>query len=220
MSLVLYDLCGSNDLRFSPYCWRTKLALKHKGLGYETVPVAFTDKPKIAFSGQEKVPVIDDGGTVVFDSWAIAEYLEDAYPAAPALFPGARGRQYAKMTNDWADALHGMILRCIIVDIHDRLDPPDRAYFRESREQRFGATLEDLQATRDETCRELSDAMASMRVHLMDGPFVCGAAPAYGDFIVFGSLRWAECCSDYPLLGDDDPVAAWYRRLGERMGVF
>ena len=220
MSLVLYDLCGSNDLRFSPYCWRTKLALKHKGLEYETVPVAFTDKPKIEFSGQEKVPVIDDAGTIVFDSWSIAEYLEDTYPSAPALFPGARGRQYAKMTNDWADALHSMILRCIIVDIHDRLDAPDRAYFRQSREQRFGATLEDLQAARDETRRELSDAMASMRVHLMDGPFVCGEAPAYGDFIVFGSLRWAECCSDFPLLDGGDPIAAWYRRTGERMGVF
>ena len=56
MALVLYELCGAADLRFSPYCWRTRLALEHKGIGYETVPVLFTDKPKIAFSGQKRVP--------------------------------------------------------------------------------------------------------------------------------------------------------------------
>ena len=81
MSIVLYDLAGEDpDVRFSPYCWRTRFALAHKGLPVETVPWRFTDREAIAFSGQGKVPVIQDDGTVVSDSWAIAEYLEDQVP--------------------------------------------------------------------------------------------------------------------------------------------
>lgn len=219
MALILYDLCGADDLRFSPFCWRTRLALMHKKLDFDTVPVRFTEKDKIAFSGQKLVPVIDDGGHVVNDSWAIAEYLEDTYPDRPALFPGERGRQYAKMTNEWADGINPLIRNAIILDVHHCLDLPDQDYFRATREEKFGQTLEALQASRDDTRRQLNDAMAAMRAHLMDGPFVGGAALDYSDMIVFGSLKWADQCSDYPLLEGNEPVAQWYARVADAMGV-
>jgi glutathione S-transferase len=77
MAIVMYDLAGADPaLRFSPYCWRTRMALAHKGLAFETIPWRFTDKEVIAFSGQGRVPVIRDGDRTVSDSWAIAEYLE------------------------------------------------------------------------------------------------------------------------------------------------
>ena len=59
MTIQLYDLAGEDpSVRFSPYCWRTRLALAHKGLDVETIPWRFTDKEMIAFSDQELVPVI------------------------------------------------------------------------------------------------------------------------------------------------------------------
>src|SRR6185436_6817693 len=86
MSRKLYDLAGADPARrFSPYCWRTKLALAHKGLGVETVPWRFTEKDVIAFSGSKLVPVLVDGDCTVYDSWTIANYLEDTYPDAPSL---------------------------------------------------------------------------------------------------------------------------------------
>ena len=92
-------------LRFSPYCWRTRLALAHKGLEVETIPWRFTEKEALAFSGQGRVPVIRDGDRVVQDSWAIAEYLEDSYPDRPSLFGGATGRAHARFINAWADSV-------------------------------------------------------------------------------------------------------------------
>ena len=86
MKIKLYELAGKDDRRFSPYCWRTRMALEHKGLEYETIPVRFTDKDAIAFSGQERVPVIRDGNNVISDSWEIAEYLESEYPTKAPLF--------------------------------------------------------------------------------------------------------------------------------------
>jgi len=78
MSIIMHDLAGADpELRFSPYCWRTRFALAHKGMPVETIPWRFTEKDAIAFSGQGRVPVIRDGDRVVFDSWSIAEYLEE-----------------------------------------------------------------------------------------------------------------------------------------------
>ena len=66
--LQLYDLAGAEpERRFSPYCWRAKLALAHKGLPFDTTSWRFTDKDVIAFSGQGQVPVLVDGDRVVFD---------------------------------------------------------------------------------------------------------------------------------------------------------
>jgi glutathione S-transferase len=55
------------------------MALAPKCLSFETVPWRFTGKDGIAFSGQERVPVLVDGAKTISDSWAIANYL-DALP--------------------------------------------------------------------------------------------------------------------------------------------
>ena len=45
MVLKLYDLAGAEDnIRFSPYCWRVKMALKHKGLKFEEIPWRYVEK--------------------------------------------------------------------------------------------------------------------------------------------------------------------------------
>jgi glutathione S-transferase len=51
MTLRLYDLAGAQpERRFSPYCWRIRLALAHKNLPVETIPWRFTEKAEIAAS--------------------------------------------------------------------------------------------------------------------------------------------------------------------------
>ncbi len=65
--LRLYELSGKADRRFSPFCWRVRLALAHKGLSYEAIPVKYTDKSIISFSNQDRVPVLVDDGITVSD---------------------------------------------------------------------------------------------------------------------------------------------------------
>ena len=136
----MYDLCGADPaLRFSPYCWRTRLALAHKGLDVETIPWRFTDTVAIAAHGAQKVPVLLDGDRAIADSWAIAEYLEDTYPDRPSLFGGEGGRALAKIINGWADTtMTAGIARLVVSDIPPLLDRADQDYFIASREKRFG----------------------------------------------------------------------------------
>ena len=78
--IKLYDLSGKNDLRFSPPCWTVKLCLLHKNIKYETVPVRFSEKDKIAFSGQTLVPILEHEEGYVNDSWEIIKWLDKNYP--------------------------------------------------------------------------------------------------------------------------------------------
>jgi len=93
--ITLYDLVFDQDLRPSPFCWRAKLALKHKGLAWRDEPCGFTEKHKIAFAQSQTYPVIHDGTKVVKDSWVIAQHLDAAYPDKPLL----PDRSYAQFVN-------------------------------------------------------------------------------------------------------------------------
>jgi glutathione S-transferase len=219
MSIVLYDLAGADpDLRFSPYCWRTRFALAHKGLPVETIPWRFTETEAIGFSGQARVPVIRDADRVVFDSWSIAEYLEDTHPT-PALFGGAIGRAHACFINAWADSLLvGGIARFIVRDLLDTIDPKDRTYFRTSREARFGMTLEQVQAGREDRLAAFRDSLMPVRLVLRRQDWLGGPAPSYADHIVAGTLMWPRCSSRFQLLAEDDPVAAWFGRVLDLYG--
>ena len=44
MARNLYELQGRADKRLSPFCWRTRMALWHKGLEAEFIPVQFGQK--------------------------------------------------------------------------------------------------------------------------------------------------------------------------------
>jgi glutathione S-transferase len=125
MALLLYDLAGAEaDRRFSPYCWRTRMALAHKELSVETIPWRFTEKEAIAKSGQPREPVLVDGDRWIADSWTIAAYLEDTYPERPSLFGGAAGRALSRFHSTFADTLVSSIFRLIALDIlrhvHDK----------------------------------------------------------------------------------------------------
>jgi glutathione S-transferase len=219
-SRVLYELAGENaDLRFSSYCWRSRMALLHKGLKFETIPWRFTEKEAIAFSGQGRVPVLVDGETVVSDSWAIADYLERAYPDAPSLFGGAAGQAVTRFVNAFADSVVNTgIAPLIVADIYPLLHEKDRAYFRASREQRFGKPLEEVTANREAEVTGFRQSLDPARRVLAGQTFLGGTVPMYADYILFGSLQWARCVSAFELLARDDALFAWRERLLDAFG--
>ena len=218
--LKLYDLAGAEaDRRFSPYCWRVKMALAHKGLAAETIPWRFTEKDIIAFSKQGRVPVLVDGERWVNDSWAIADYLDTAYPERLSLFGGPAGKALARFHANWADAaMQPGMVKLVVLDIWKHVDPKDRDYFRKSREERFGKTLEDVVADRDKGVLAFRDSLSPLRLTLKTQKFLGGEGPLYPDYAVFGGFQWCRCISDFKLLAPDDPIHAWRQRMLDLFG--
>jgi glutathione S-transferase len=220
MAITMYDLAGIEaDRRFSPFCWRARMALAHKRLEVDTVPWRFTEKDKLPAPNDGRVPVIIDGARVVHDSSAIAEYLEETYSDRPSLFPGAAARGLTKFIQNWTETvLQVGLVRLVVLDIWKHIGRADQEYFRQSRESRFGATLEAVVADREARLPAFRSSLDPLRRTVERQPYLCGEAPAYADYIVFGAFQWARAISDFPLLAADDPVHAWRGRMLDLYG--
>lgn len=214
MTRKLYTLCGSDAGRhFSPHAWKAEMALRHKGLDFEADPKPFTQIPDIEGGATRTVPLLIDGERKVSDSFAIAEYLEEAYPDAPSLFGGPGGKAAARFIERWSMVnVHAPLMPIILMDIHDMLSEEDRAYFRKSREARFGKALEEVAAGGEAALEAYPAKLEPLRQTLSFQPFLGGETPLFSDYIVFGGLQWARVVSAAKLLADDDPVQVWFDR--------
>ena len=215
MAIKLYDLAGAeDDRRFSPYCWRVKMALKHKGLDFETIAWRFTEKEALAPYKSTTVPVLVDGSNSVYDSWAIALYLDEVYPSRPRLFEGTEARTLCDFFNQWTvKALHPILMRVIILDLFGKVAEKDKAYFRESREKRYGMPLEQVGADPKGALAAFRGALDPVRPVLVQNAFISGNGPGFADYILFGTFQWARIISPTRLLEPDDPIYAWRERL-------
>lgn len=218
--ITLWELEGQRGRRYSLFSWRTRMALAHKALEFETRPVRMSDKAAIAFSGGKTVPVIQEGQTVVRDSWAIVEYLEKKYPENP-LFGGDIGHGLSYTFNTWVDrAVVPAMLPLVVADIHERVDPADDAFFRQMMEGFVKMRLEDTRAQREPALKRLAAILSPMQAALKRQAYVCGAAPAYADYILFSVFQWARVMSPQEVLAPEDPLCAWRERLLDLFGSF
>jgi maleylacetoacetate isomerase len=87
----------------SSAAYRVRIALNLKGLPYQTLgvdlrpPASAQRSPDYAaLNPQQLVPTLVDGDTVIGQSLAIVEYLDERYPQPPLLAPGAGERARAR----------------------------------------------------------------------------------------------------------------------------
>lgn len=213
--IKLYDLAARDTrFRFSPFCWRTKMALKHKGLEFDPLPWRFTEKDVIAQSGQGRVPVMIDGTQWLHDSWLIALYLDRTYPDRPALMNSDAERASARCMNFWCDlTLHVAMRPLIILDVYKIVAEKDKSYFRQSREKLFDMSLEDLCADREGAQRAFLKSLAPIENTLAEMQYFGGTQANYSDYILFGSLQWANVVSGTTFVPSDSTTANWFARM-------
>jgi glutathione S-transferase len=216
--ITLFELGAANGRRYSQFSWRTRMALAHKGLAFDTVAVRVSDKAAIGFSGQDKVPILKDGEHVVSDSWKIAEYLEQTYPDRPALFGGEIGHGLSRFINTLTDRqLIGKLVPALMLDVLGIVDAEDAAHLRKL-ERFFKKSMEEVAAQREASVADFRRALDPMRVTFRAQPFLCGAKPAYADYILFSVFQWARIVSTTELLEPEDALVAWRERMLDLFG--
>jgi glutathione S-transferase len=212
--LELWELGGRDDCRFSTFSWRTRLALHHKGLAFTTHAVSVSDKAAIAFSGQDKVPILKDGDRVISDSWTIALYLEQAFANRPTLFGGAVGETLTQVFNGWTDReLIPALIPYFMRDVLDCVNETDAVHLRGQIERALKKSLEELAVERDKALPAFRRKLAPVRKTLEQKSFLGGQTPVYADYVLFGLLQWSRVTSRTQALEPDDAVAAWFGRV-------
>ena len=166
----------------SPYAWRVNLALEHKALPYERRVLSFAKgdmkRPEyLALNPRGKVPLLTDGEFTLYESAAIMEYLDEAYPGqGQRLFPG--------------DARRRAIQRRVILELNDYLDKAaeplwTQAFYRKPEERDMAALAAGRSATRAEL-----DMIASG----FAGEYFGGSAPGAADLSLYTLLGFMRRC--------------------------
>src|SRR5437660_403408 len=188
----------------SPFAWRVHLALEHKALPYDRKILSFaagdTRKPEfVALNPRHRVPTITDGDFTLYESSAIVEYLDEAYPGrGQPLFPG--------------DARQKALIRRLILETDnyfwEAADRIIRYTFFTKPEERDPAKLPELrQAVVDEY---------ALLTKAMRGDFLAGPLSA-ADFALYPPVAFMNRCeTKLPDLDANgmltEPLRAWKAR--------
>jgi len=167
MALTFY--CGSG----SPFAWKVWLVLEHKNIPYEFRLLSFdkqeTKAPSfLALNPRGQVPTIVDDGFALWESAAIAEYLEERHPQKPLLPKDAKGRAIARRMVAEADSYLPKTIGELTSLVLFRKEP---------------ATPAEIAQAHEIVLAELSRLEAQLT-----GPFLAGAL-SLADFTAFPWVR-------------------------------
>ncbi len=184
-TLRLYDLAPS------PNNVKVRIALAHKGLAYERIPVDPTNRSKLVeLSGQPLTPVLTHGDTVLFDSNAILRYLEANVAREPRLF--APDRDTMKAIEAWELRARG--------DFGAPISLIFGQFFAAERDAGRIEEANDL----------LEDCAHELERHLEDKPYLVGQHLSAADCCV-APLLWYGCLSEADAKNLGGPIPAFFR---------
>ena len=211
--LKLYDLCGKNNIRFSPPCWTIKLCLVYKDISFETIPVGFSEKYKIAFTNQNLVPILKSNDHFVCDSWDIINWLEQNYSQNP-LFLNSSNKTFSYFLYHWTSKeLLPVLFKVLANEIPKILDGKDLEYFVKTREEKIKGPLSKLKPLAPAATINFRKLVNPIRKIIKENNYISGKKPGLEDFIFFGNLKWVQSCNNYPLLEDDDLIKKWFSEI-------
>ncbi|KAI8839757.1 hypothetical protein BJ741DRAFT_598592 [Chytriomyces cf. hyalinus JEL632] len=202
-----------------PNGWKAHLSILHKGLSVKLQTHTHWDiKNNLsARNGGNRTtsPAIDlEDGSLLCDSFAIAEYLEAKFPDKPSLFSGSLshdpaavlvGKQYARFINAGlgdSDPQWAVWLELSVADLAARIpqDSKYRKYF--TSDAKWGETNgfeKMVKRTRDEDLVGRAKLnVLPLVAALKSQPFLQGSEPGFVDYVVFG--RYAMCRNANPAL--------------------
>lgn len=179
------------SFKICPFVQRVTALLEAKEVPYEIEFISLSDKPQwfLDISPNGQVPVlITEGGTALFESDAIAEYIEEAFPPLrPGLSP-----EHKAMDRAWSTLA-------------------SKHYLVQCSAQR-SADAETLQ----ERGAKLQTAFDKVEKQLGDGPFFDGDSLGMVDISWLTLLHRAhviEQRSGYDFIGPNPKVKAWQKTL-------
>lgn len=224
VTLYQFELC--------PYCHKVRAGLDLKGVAYRKVevnPMSKRELPTLPASAPRKVPVLDVGGELLWDSTVILGYLDEKYPDRMPFFPqDPAARAQAVAIESWVDDALTFALPTVIYGTWGEAVKAAQVTARTSNfgvlqnlMVRAGGSLvmhevsKRILKKRGQTDGRvwLSRELAKLESWLGEQPFVCGDALSLGDVATHGALT---CIQEFPAFAEmmtRPRLAAWYARV-------
>jgi len=224
VTLYQFELC--------PYCHKVRAGLELKGLTYRKVEVNPMNKkelPRLPEGAPRKVPVLDVGGELIWDSTVILGYLDERFPGPLRFLPEDPAlRVRAEQVESWVDDALTFALPTVI---YGTWGEAVKAAQVTARTSNFGL-LQNLmvRAGGSVVMHEVSKRILKKRGQT-DGrawlsreldqledwlgvqPFVCGDNLTLADVATHGALT---CIQEFPAFAEmmsRPRLATWYARV-------
>ena len=183
----------------SSAAYRVRIALSLKQVPYDPVAVNLlkgehATEAYASVNPQKRVPALDIGETVLLQSPAILEYLDETYPEPPLLPVGAVARARVRA-----------VCALIACDIHPLNNSGTLAYLK----RRLGQDRAEVDSWYAHWVRQGFDAIERM---LEPGPFAFGSRPTLADVYlvpqVFNARRFNVPLEPYSRIAAVDEACA------------
>lgn len=181
-----------------PFCWKVRIALAELEVDYQLIDTIQGEKhPEVVrFNPKGSVPVFVDGETVIWESNAILEYLDEVYGQGK-LYPGsAAQRSQVRLLISYCDTVIGPALRGQIFEKRSKPEAEwDWALINTS-EQAWRKCLEQLEEwLGDKPC--FTEQFSAVE---------CALLPRFGIAEVYGAMAY----QDFP------QIVRWFAEMKQR----
>jgi glutathione S-transferase len=214
------------------------ISLKEKGLPFESVYVNLHkfeqhEPAFLAINPEGQVPVLDHDGAIVTHTTVIAEYLEDAFPDAPALRPAdALGKARMRYWNKFIDehvmesiSMHGwhrmvgVIARSVEDGAFDTLMA--RVPLPRQREKWMKARSGFSEADLAQATRKIEQAVEKVEAQLELSPWLAGEQYTLADinFFAVGGMALTRLFPEMGIPQRAPRLTDWVSRVAARPGV-
>ncbi len=188
LKLISHKLC--------PYVQRAVISLKEKGVPFERIDIDLDNKPDwfLRMSPLGKVPVLQVGDKVVFESAVILEFLEETQPKLlHPQDPLTRAEHRAWM--EFGSAVLGDV---------------------------WGLETVTDEASFNAKAKQVTDKFARLEARLVAGPWFDGDQFSLVDAVFAPVFRYFDTIDEigeFGILADKPKIARWRKSLRERPSV-
>ncbi|BGP14343.1 hypothetical protein JCM10213_004470 [Rhodosporidiobolus nylandii] len=247
---IFYDLVGVHGGPFfSPNTWKVRLSLLHKGIDFEERELTYLELkefgPKMGVE-RPMIPFLElPDGKFIWDSWKIAEWLDENYPDKPSLFlpdaptpvkPNEAGYKLAKTfartinvgygdsDSQWSTffELSAEGIAGLMPDLESGVQNPNRLYFTSDAKLGGKDAYKKLLALETEPLvKHATSCLLPLEAVLGTSPFLTGEHPGFADYIVYGRYHMMRAAC--PAISSRvwkaahlPHVAAWLQRTEKR----
>ena len=204
---------------WSPFCIVQRRILQFAGVRFKTINIPNGDRSLVWKLSKERyhgVPLIKDGGTVVFElndeSQVIAKYLDNKFKLG--LFTRELRGTQSILWRCIESEIEGLGFRLNDIYWKEIVPKPDQLAFLRHKERKFGrGCLDRWRDQEEQLLKLLEEKLIPFEDMLNARPFLLDSRPRFVDFDLFGMLENFLYSGHYKLPAAHTQIKKWHRRM-------